>query len=172
MKPDELWPDGQPAAIVELPAGTDIWALHDSGFWVVVPTNTCKKKDGSAVMGAGLARDAALRYTDLAATYGESLAGGRSYLAAPEHRLLLGPTKEDWRQPARLELVTMLLIKLRHWCDKNPNEAVAVPALGCGLGGLGYGVVCELAEQELATCRAVLVPPLEHMGEVSRSWWA
>jgi hypothetical protein len=73
LKPDELWPDGQPAAIVELPAGTDIWALHDSGFWVVVPTNTCKKKDGSAVMGAGLARDAALRYHDLAATYGESL---------------------------------------------------------------------------------------------------
>lgn len=170
LKPDELWHDGQPAAIVELPVGTDIWALHDSGFWVVVPTNTCKKKDGSAVMGAGLARDAALRYTDLAARYGESLTGGRAYLAVPERRLLLGPTKEDWRKPARMELVEKLLAKVKRWCDKNPNEAAAVPALGCGLGGLSYGFVRELAAQELATCRAVLVPPLEHMGEVSRSW--
>ena len=73
MRPLDYWPGGRSAELVELPAGTDIWALHDSGFWVVVPTNTCKKKGGSAVMGAGLARDAALRYHDLAATYGESL---------------------------------------------------------------------------------------------------
>lgn len=160
MKPGDLWPNEDDAGLVELSAGTDVWALHRNGFWVLVPTNTCRKKDGSAVMGAGLAGAAALRFPGLASRYGSALKTGSEYMVAHEHRLLLGPTKEDWRQTAKIELVHLLLARVANVCETSPDVAVAVPAPGCGLGGLLYEDVRRAAFSHLAHCRAALLPPL------------
>lgn len=155
----QLWPQST-GGLVELPAGTDVWQLHADGLWLVVPTNCRRKGDGTAVMGAGLALDAARRFPDLPVRYGRALAAGNRRVVIAEHRLLLAPTKDDWRRPAVLELVTELLDGVARWCAANPQHAVAVASPGCGRGGLAWPVVHELALARLAGHRVALLPPL------------
>jgi hypothetical protein len=159
MRPEDVWPDGA-GGIVEMPVGTDVWELHGDGFWVLVPTNMRRKKDGSAVMGAGLARDATHRYPDLAARYGRALGDGRPFTSFPSYRLLLGPTKDDWRPLAKMQLVEELLDGAARWCRAHQGEALAVAVPGCGHGGLGYGPVRGAAVWRLAAYRVALLLPL------------
>jgi hypothetical protein len=142
-----------------MPAGTDAWALHDLGCWLAIPTNTCRRRGGQAVMGAGLAGDAARRYPDLPGRYGQALKNGRTRIAVGDHRLLLAPTKDDWRQPARMSLVHELLVAAAAWCAQNPYETLVVPALGCGLGGLAWEPVRDATMQRLGTHRVLLLAP-------------
>lgn len=64
-------------------------------------------------------------------------------------------TKQDWRNPSRLEWVKAGLGSLRRLLEEETprwtSEArtVAVPALGCGLGGLCWGDVEEAIEDAL-----------------------
>jgi len=61
------------------------------------------------------------------------------------------PTKADWRKPSRLEWVAnglrSLVVTIQHWSKIDPRaSSVAVPALGCGLGGLPWEQVRPLIE--------------------------
>jgi hypothetical protein len=145
--------------LVQMPAGTDAWALHDLGCWLVVPTNTCRRRNGQAVMGAGLAGDAARRYPDLPGRYGNALRNGNTRIIVHDHRLLLAPTKNDWRHPARMPLVHELLTAAAAWCAVNPYETLVVPAPGCGLGGLAWEPVRAAAMQRLRAHRVLLLAP-------------
>jgi hypothetical protein len=136
-----------------------VWALHASGAWVVVPTSTARLADGPAVMGAGLARQAATRFPALSARYGRALAAGNARVVITDHRLLLAPTKEHWRDPSAMPLVLDALDAVARWCHAHPGEAVVVPALGCGLGGLAWPPVRAAALDRLAAARVALVPP-------------
>lgn len=110
-------------------------------------------------MGAGLAKEAAIKFPGLALRYGAALERGSTRIVVPGCRLLLGPTKDDWRRPARKDLVVELLSAVAGWCDAHQSEAIAVPAIGCGNGGLQYREIRELALQRLARCRAGVLPP-------------
>jgi hypothetical protein len=140
--------------------GVDVWALWAAGWWVVVPTNRRRRRDGSAVMGAGLAAAAADRVPGLDRRYGRSLAQGRDRVAFVDVRLLLVPTKNDWRARSSVALVRVGLDGLGMWCASRPEELVVCPALGCGLGGLSWPVVRDAAVAHLAGRSVVLVPPL------------
>ena len=157
--PRDLWPHWD-SGLLLMPAGTDVWDLHDSGLWILIPTNTCTKSDGTAVMGAGLALAAATRHPDLPKRYGRALSAGARNVAIAEHRLLLGPTKDDWRRPSTMALVRALLADVRAWCDANPHEALAVAAPGCGRGGLPWEKVRAEATTALAARRVALLPPM------------
>ncbi|HEY8531124.1 MAG TPA: hypothetical protein VIL08_02640 [Limnochorda sp.] len=127
----------------------DIWQLYDQGMAVVIPTNMCKRQNGEAVMGAGLARQATERFPWLAKQYGELLHCEVPRFIFPEHRLILIPTKRDWREPSPLSLVEEGV----RWLQKQEllfaawNWEVAVPPLGCGLGGLPFEKVRPILEQ-------------------------
>lgn len=64
-------------------------------------------------------------------------------------------TKQDWRNPSRLEWVKAGLASLRRLLEEETPRwtpearTVAVPALGCGLGGLCWGDVEEAIENAL-----------------------
>lgn len=156
--PQPLGPDGV-SRLVELPAGTDVWGLHGAGWWVLIPTNTERKTDGTAVMGAELALDVARRFPDIPARYGRTLAAGQVRTVIPDHRLLLGPTKTLWRQPASMALVAELLDAAAAWSRTNPDAGIAVPSPGCGRGGLRWEDVREAALERLADRRVALLPP-------------
>lgn len=143
-----------------MPAGTDVWDLHAGGAWVVIPTNTERKGDGTAVMGAGLALAAAQRFPDVPARYGRALAAGRTQVVLTDHRLLLAPTKTAWRRPSTMPLVRDLLDATAAWCATHPAEFVAVPSPGCGRGGLPWAQVRAAALERLATHRVVLLAPV------------
>lgn len=67
----------------------------------------------------------------------------------PRRQLILGlPTKRHWRDAARLEDVRAGILELRRVLDATPAlRSVAIPPLGCGLGGLSRSAVRELLEE-------------------------
>ena len=54
-------------------ANGDIWNVEPKDAWIVVPTNVGWKRDGSNVMGAGLAKQARLKFKQLPYDYGKWL---------------------------------------------------------------------------------------------------
>lgn len=60
-------------------------------------------------------------------------------------------TKQHWRQPSHLNYIKAGLKGLVEILQINPEiTSVAMPALGCGLGGLRWEDVRPLIEQQLA----------------------
>jgi O-acetyl-ADP-ribose deacetylase (regulator of RNase III) len=53
-------------------------------------------------------------------------------------RIVNFPTKTLWRSPSKIEYIESGLPALVEWVQLNAIESIAVPALGCGLGGLPW----------------------------------
>jgi O-acetyl-ADP-ribose deacetylase (regulator of RNase III) len=53
-------------------------------------------------------------------------------------------TKQHWRQPAKIEYVRDGLVDLVKRIDEHGIGSIAVPPLGCGLGGLDWAEVRPL----------------------------
>jgi O-acetyl-ADP-ribose deacetylase (regulator of RNase III) len=65
------------------------------------------------------------------------------------------PTKQHWRNPSKLEFVRDGLKDFVRVVESHGIKSVALPALGCGLGGLEWKTVRELLETSLE--------PLDHV---------
>lgn len=122
---------------------TDIWYLWDRGCYVVIPTNICLDRRGRAVMGAGLARQAADRFPALRCDYGRSISSGKPHYIDHACRLICVPTKTDWRGPATLARVESAVAFL-YEAAPDIEAPIAVPRLGCGLGGLNWNDVASI----------------------------
>lgn len=59
------------------------------------------------------------------------------------------PTKRDWRDPSRYEDIESGLAALRDYLLELGNVSVALPALGCGNGGLEWTKVSAMIEKSL-----------------------
>ena len=76
--------------------------------------------------------------------------------------LLNFPTKQHWRSSSRLEDIAAGLDSLVDTVSELKIKSVAIPALGCGNGGLAWDDVRPLIEQACARMpgvRAVVFPP-------------
>lgn len=60
------------------------------------------------------------------------------------------PTKAHWRGKSRLSYVEQGLVALIDEVKRRSIKSIAVPPLGCGLGGLDWAVVRPLIEQAFA----------------------
>ncbi len=82
-------------------------------------------------------------------------AGGRTL------HLVNFPTKGHWRDPSDLNFIRLGLADLQRVVDDRGIRSIAIPALGCGLGGLDWPAVRELiiAAFFVADVDAVLYPP-------------
>lgn len=54
------------------------------------------------------------------------------------------PTKKHWRNPSQLNWIENNLIELKELCIDWEIKSVAIPQLGCGLGGLDWNDVKPL----------------------------
>lgn len=134
----------------------DLWkwqqeAPHGQVRWVVIPTNLEVKKDGAAVMGAGLAKQAAERYKSLPHYYGgrmKDTANGFLVVAGTAKVICL-PTKARWKDRSVFALIELGLHSLAEWKQTRPDDLVGLPKLGCGLGGLKWEEVKPLMERYL-----------------------
>jgi O-acetyl-ADP-ribose deacetylase (regulator of RNase III) len=64
-----------------------------------------------------------------------------SNLLTGEKTIINFPTKQDWRNPAKNEYIASGLIALLSYLKQSELRSVALPALGCGNGGLDWKVV-------------------------------
>lgn len=124
--------------------------LFESGAAVLVNPVNCV-----GASGRGLAREFAVRYPHMergyrAACQRGDLAPGRFYLWRPAAlgapMVLCFPTKRHWRQPSRIEDIEAGLAAVQQIDLPSP---VALPRLGCGLGGLSWDAVRPLVEHYL-----------------------
>jgi hypothetical protein len=156
----------------------DIWQLAMKTDAIVIPTNIGWKSDGRNVMGRGLARQAARRWPELPAVYGDFCETYKSttpimMFRPPNMRwcrmLLLLPVKPldrekpylSWRQEASLPLIEHHVQALANFATQymetdggtpftcdNPSR-ILVPTVGCGNGGLDEALVLPVLKRYL-----------------------
>ncbi len=131
--------------LIELPGG-DIFA---SGAEALVnPVNTV------GVMGKGLALEFKKRFPDAAKEYFQACAQTENKLevgnvlvsiTGPGPQIIIHfPTKTDWRKPSQLHYIDSGMVMLWDAIRRHNIRSIAIPALGCGLGGLQWKYVREL----------------------------
>jgi O-acetyl-ADP-ribose deacetylase (regulator of RNase III) len=79
----------------------------------------------------------------------------------PRRYIINFPTKRHWRARSRLEDIDTGLADLVRVIDELRITSIAIPALGCGNGGLGWDHVQPRIEQALGPLpvRAIVFPP-------------
>jgi O-acetyl-ADP-ribose deacetylase (regulator of RNase III) len=113
------------------------------------------------VMGAGLAKQFKQRYPPMFAAY-QAQCAARFYQpgdcrlwqqdGAPT--IVNLATKNHWRDPSQLAWVDRGLRSLGAMLEPNRISSVAVPPLGCGLGGLAWPEVRNLILDHLGALNA------------------
>lgn len=126
----------------------DLWDFYKDGYWVVIPTNGTVKRDGKAVMGAGLALDAARAFPDLPKKLGALLNdNGNHVRIIVDYRLIIFPTKKHWMDNSTLGLIKQSASELKKLLKTDLKDVkVCSPRVGCGLGKLSWDKVKPLLE--------------------------
>ncbi|GII55454.1 hypothetical protein Pth03_38430 [Planotetraspora thailandica] len=120
--------------------------LRDDAQALVNAVNT------AGVMGKGIALQVKRAFPDVFAAYADACAKGRVQvgrvfpvrLGDGDRWVLNFPTKRHWRRPSRLEDVEAGLDDLARLLVDLGIRSVAIPALGCGHGGLCWSQVRPL----------------------------
>jgi len=137
--------------------------IFDSDCQAIVNTINCV-----GVMGGGLAKQFRLRYPDMNRDYQNACSRGLvrigqmwNWYSSEDNRWIINfPTKLDWRHPSKLSYVVEGLVDLRKSVE-DLKTSVAIPPLGCGLGGLDWLFVEPLITgtlKDLST-RVDIYPP-------------
>lgn len=129
--------------------------IFKSGAEVLVNPVNCV-----GVMGAGLAKQFKIRFPEMFEGYKELCQAGyvclgevsihRSGIEEPRW-IVSFPTKHHFRESSELSSITSGLKDLQNVLVKLNVESVAIPALGCGLGGLDYADVRAAIFKEFAS---------------------
>lgn len=148
----------------------DIMSYRGRGY-IVIPTNLGWRKDGSNVMGRGLARLVASIYPQLPKEYGGICQkyGAKTtcvVISGFDTALIMFPVKPlnaeapwmSWKSGASLELIER---SAKHLAELEPSLPgkipIAVPAVGCGNGGLDLSDVKPILEKHLTSDRFILI---------------
>jgi hypothetical protein len=125
----------------------DLWSYEDrKGFIILIPTNGFIKNDGTGVMGAGVARQAAERYPDLPRLLGESLQRRGNVVSRLTQQFYSFPTKHEWMDDSDLKLIRKSTKRLRAIAEANPNIKYILPKPGTGNGRLAWEKVKPIVE--------------------------
>ena len=107
------------------------------------------------VMGKGIALEFKKRYPDMFQAYRDICdrrklkTGSLMLYYEPDHWVLLFPTKENWRNPSRMEYIEAGLAKFCRTYAEKGITSVAFPKLGCGNGELNWSDVQPVMEKYL-----------------------
>lgn len=81
---------------------------------------------------------------------GQLLVVADTDLLLGERLIINFPTKRHWKSPSTYEYVETGLVALVNLLKTNTIKSLAMPALGCGNGGLDWKLVKPLIEKHLA----------------------
>lgn len=98
--------------------------------------------------GAGLAKRFAFRWPGYERTYRAACKRGQVKLGEvgwfpieDGRRIIAFPTKDHWRNPSQIEWIKGGLKSLHDLIERDGIKSIAIPALGCGNGGLRWSDV-------------------------------
>jgi O-acetyl-ADP-ribose deacetylase (regulator of RNase III) len=127
------------------------------------------------VMGKGIALQFKTTYPDMFQSYKEACQSGNLNIGKLHIYEIEGndhpgfiinfPTKRHWRNSSKIEYVDMGLVALVAEVKSRSIHSIAIPALGCGLGGLAWDDVylrIVRSFDELPDVKVLLFPP--HQG--------
>jgi hypothetical protein len=133
----------------------DIWNYHEEGHWIVITTNGTVKKNGEAVMGRGIAKQAVKKFLSLPKQLGDEIGewGNRVFFFKKE-RIITLPVKKNWWEKADIELIEWRVKDLVDWVDiicKHRESIVPIYMVrpGCGNGGLDWKDIKPICEKYL-----------------------
>lgn len=116
----------------------EIWEHADRGVIIVITTNGSLTRDGRAVLGRGVARQAAVRFPGIADKLGRLLAEQGSHVFDLGGCVVSFPVEETaWSQPD-LRIIARSAEELRQLADRSGWQRIIVPRPGCGGGGLAW----------------------------------
>jgi len=126
------------------------------------------------VMGRGIALQFKKKYPENFKSYAEACKRGdvvigkmfvfeMAGLFSP--RLIINfPTKRHWRDPSLIEDIRSGLLDLVNVIKERRITSIAIPPLGCGLGGLEWGTVLPLIQSALADLPGINIVIFEPTG--------
>jgi O-acetyl-ADP-ribose deacetylase (regulator of RNase III) len=115
------------------------------------------------VMGKGLALVFKKRFPDAFRAYAKACAAhevvpGRMFVVSTKGRTILHfPTKRHFRDASRMEDIEAGLVSLAAEISAREIRSIAIPAIGCGLGGLSWDDVRPRIERALTPVAGVRV---------------
>ncbi len=152
----------------------DVFEIYDQHPWctICIPSNGCVTKAGKAVMGKGVARQAAQRWRHLPAVVGRHISEWGNRVVFIEHRVLAFPTKgigaistgsnvvkhlqrrfppgrtvPGWATRSTLQRIALSLEQLKVLHRLCGLGDVYLPRPGCGAGGLDWTSVQPLCKK-------------------------
>lgn len=134
----------------ELITDKDIFYLPMTQDAVCITTNGIVKKDGNAVMGAGIAKQAndmfhvSSKLGGYINTYGNRAFNLGTIKRGEEiFYLFTYPTKYHFKDNSDINLIVKSAEQLMEMADKFNVKNIYLPPVGCGLGNLNYEVTVK-----------------------------
>lgn len=122
----------------------DIWDLYNfdgfNGNIICITTNGMVNSRGQAVMGRGIALQAAQRWPELPRALGHIIIQEGNHVHwLSKYRVFTFPVKHHWKQKADLELIQRSCTELVQLCnDICPGVQIFMVRPGCGNGQLSW----------------------------------
>ena len=114
----------------------NLWDISDEDGVKAITTNGVIDKQGKLVMGAGIAKAAAIRYPGLPLILADLLKiHGNIPFYVAEYNIISYPTKHNWRSPSSLKLIEQSAYILLKRIEEEELKHVFLPRPGCSLGG-------------------------------------
>ncbi|ABK98694.1 macro domain-containing protein [Pelobacter propionicus] len=124
----------------------DIWEYRDSAI-VAITTNGQVSRSGKAVMGRGVAAQAASLFPDMAQLLGRRLVEGGNHVQYLGENIVSFPVEHSPYQVPDLRLIERSARELVALADEQGWRSVVVPRPGCGGGGLSWNEVRPILDR-------------------------
>ncbi len=123
----------------------EIWEYAGAAM-IAITSNGSLTRDQRAIMGRGVARQAAVRVPGLAEQLGSLLAQQGNHVFDLGNGIVTFPVEETaWSLPD-LRIIARSARELRELADRSGWQRIVVPCPGCGGGGLAWQEVRPLLE--------------------------
>ena len=127
----------------------DIWETDLDLNIICITTNGMVNSKGEAIMGRGIAKQAADRFPGIKKVIGSHILqfGNtpclyRNYPLLKETHIISLPTKHHWKDCSDINLIEKSIIAILKIVDVNPNfRRIGMTRPGCGNGGLNWNII-------------------------------
>jgi hypothetical protein len=142
----------------------DIWSYWIESYPICITVNGCMRQDGCAVMGRGVAAQAARRIPELPARLGglivkygwekvyqiapyilsfpvkrdQGVCDGSNVVHHMAHKFRPGDLVPGWALKAEVEIIADSLVLLHRWVGYFARDHIVLPRPGCGAGELDW----------------------------------